>query len=79
MNYAVIENGSVANIIWLHEGNAAEFPTAVRLEDRPVQVGDTYEDGTFYRNGELVLTPAEEAAAYRAALETVGIETEGEA
>ena len=26
MNYALIEDGVVVNIIWLYEGNANEFP-----------------------------------------------------
>lgn len=76
MNYALIENGMVANIIWLYDGNAGEFPAAVKLGDRPVRIGDTYEDGHFYRDGAEVLTSAEEAAEYRAALAVLGIETE---
>lgn len=75
MNYALIENGIVTNIIWLHDGNAGEFPSAIKLEDRRVEAGDTYEDGHFYRDGVEVLTPAEEAAAYQAALAVLGIET----
>lgn len=75
MNYALIENGIVANIIWLYDGNAREFP-AIKLGERPVRIGDTYEDGKFYRDGAEVLTPAEEAAEYRAALAVLGIETE---
>lgn len=75
MNYALIENGMVTNIIWLYDGNAGEFP-AVKLGDRRVLIGDTYEGGHFYRDGAEVLTAAEEAAAYRAALAVLGIETE---
>lgn len=78
MNYALVENGIVTNIIWLNERNAAEWPNAVRLYDRMVEVGDTYEDGRFYRDGTEVLTAAEaaqqEAAAYAAALMTLGVE-----
>ena len=79
MNYALIENGVVSNIIWLYEGNAGEFPGAVALGDRPVLIGDTYEDGKFYRNGTEVLT-AEEAAVqaaalYAEALEMLGVNT----
>lgn len=76
MNYALIENGIVTNIIWLYDGNAGEFPTAVKLEDRRVEIGDTYEDGRFYRDGVEILTAAETAAAYQAALAVLGIETE---
>lgn len=79
MNYALIENGIVTNIIWLYETNADEFPGAVKLGERQVEIGDTYEDGRFYRDGAEVLT-AEEAAVqaaalYVEALETLGVET----
>lgn len=61
MNYALIENGIVTNLIWLYPGNANEFPGAIALGNRPVAIGDAYGDGTFTRNGEPVRT-AEEAA-----------------
>lgn len=78
MNYALVENGTVVNIIWLNERNAAEWPGAVRLGERMVEVGDTYEDGRwFYRDGTEVLTAAEaaqqEAAQYAAALQVMGV------
>ena len=69
MHYAWIENGVVTNIIWLYEGNAHEFPNAVKLSDVPAQIGDTYTDGVFYRNGEPVLTALEQANATIAALD----------
>ena len=79
MNYALIENGIVTNIIWMYETNAEEFPNAVRLGERQVEIGDTYEDGKFSREGTEVLT-AEEAAVqaaalYAEALETLGVNT----
>lgn len=79
MNYALIENGIVTNIIWLYETNADEFPDAVKLGERQVEIGDTYEDGKFFRDGAEVLT-AEEAAVqaaalYAEALETLGVNT----
>lgn len=67
MNYALIENGIVTNIIWLYPGNSDDFPNAVPTDDVPSGIGDTYEDGAFYRNGERVLTPMEEMAAADAA------------
>lgn len=80
MRYALISNGIVANVIWLNDKNASDFPTAVKLGDRPVTMGDTYADGKFYRDGEEVLTPMETAQAeieqYKAALQTLGVETE---
>lgn len=51
MNYALIENDIVTNLIWLHPMNAEEFPNAVSIENLPVAIGDTYEDGKFYRDG----------------------------
>lgn len=80
MNYALVENGTVVNIIWLNERNEAEWPNAVRLGERMVEVGDTYTDGKFYRAGVEVLTPMEQAQAeidaYKAALNELGVETE---
>lgn len=49
MNYALIENGVVINLIWLYEGNAHEFPNAVALGDRPVAIGDSYQNGVFIK------------------------------
>ena len=80
MNYALVENGTVVNIIWLNERNEAEWPNAVRLGERMVEVGDTYTDGKFYRDGVEVLTPMEKAQAemteYKAALQELGVDTE---
>lgn len=67
MRYAIIENGAVTNIIALRPTNAGEFPGAVALQDRPVGIGDSYQDGKFWRDGEEVLTPAEEIAAMQTA------------
>ena len=80
MRYALIDNGIVTNIIALNDRNAGDFPTAVKLGDRPVGIGDTYTDGKFYRDGAEVLTPMEQARAeiteYKAALHELGVETE---
>lgn len=81
MNYALIENGVVTNIIWLYETNADEFPGAVKLGERQVEIGDTYEDGRFYRDGVEVLTAEEaaqlEAVTYAEALQVLGVEVMG--
>ena len=61
MDYALIENGTVVNIIWLYSGNANEFPDAVPMNDIPVEIGDSYVDGAFYRDGERVLSETETA------------------
>lgn len=80
MRYALIDSGIVANVIVLNDRNAGDFPTAVKLGDRPVDIGDTYTDGKFYRDGVEVLTPMEQAQAeiteYKAALHELGVETE---
>lgn len=77
MNYALIENGVVTNVIWLHPANADDFPGAVPVDDVPVDIGDTYADGTFYRNGEKVLTFAEQmqmqTSDMRSALNLLGV------
>lgn len=60
MDYALIENGIVTNIIYLHPINADEFPSAVEIGGLPVAIGDSYTDGKFYRDGkEITLTPTE--------------------
>lgn len=59
MDYALIENGVVTNLIWLHYSNAHEFPNAVPLAGVPAGIGDTFLDGVFYRDGERVLSRTE--------------------
>lgn len=59
MNYALIENGIVTNIIWLYPGNASDFPNAVPMGEYPVAIGDTYENGLFFRDGVRVKTASE--------------------
>ena len=54
MNYALIENGVIVNIIYLSRANADEFPEAVNVDSHPVGVGDTFVDGVFYRNGQVI-------------------------
>ena len=80
MRYAIVTDGIVTNVIALNDRNANDFPTAVKLGDRPVGIGDTYADGKFYRDGAEVLTPMEQAQAeidaYKAALNELGVETE---
>lgn len=75
MRYAIITGGIVSNVIELNDRNAGDFPQAVKLGDRPVGIGDSCQDGKFYRDGAEVLTADEENAVLRAALETLGVET----
>lgn len=60
MDYALMENGIVVNLISLHPANEGDFPEAVPLCGVPVQIGDTLEDGVFYREGQRVLTVTQE-------------------
>ena len=76
MRYAIITGSIVSNIIQLNDRNAGDFPQAVKLGDRPAGIGDSYQDGKFFRDGNEVLTADEENAVLRAALETLGVETE---
>ena len=80
MRYAIVTGSIVTNVIELNARNASDFPTAVKLGDRPVGIGDTYTDEKFYRDGVEVLTPMEQAQAeidaYKAALNELGVETE---
>ena len=81
MNYALIENGVVTNLIWLYPANAAEFPGAVPLGGVPAAIGDAWDGECFCRNGERVLTPAQRAADdardMRNALSLLGVSLEG--
>lgn len=80
MNYALVENGVVTNIIWLYSANAGDFPSAVPCGDLPVAIGDTYDGADFYRGGERVLTALEQAQKdaedMAAALELLGVNSE---
>lgn len=86
MNYALVENGVVTNIIWLNERNEAEWPNAVRLYNRMVEVGDTYDGEKFRRDGTEVLTALEATSqaldtaneavsTYEAAMQVLGVDT----
>ena len=82
MNYALIDNGVVTNIIILYPGNASDFPAAVPCGDVPAAIGDTWDGEHFYRAGERVLTPLEQARKdaedMQAALALLGVENDAE-
>lgn len=59
MIFAVVKNEVVINVIALEKRTADAFPDAVAAGDIPVQIGDTYQDGAFYRDGAQLLTPLE--------------------
>ena len=82
MNYAIVEDGTVVNVIWLLPANAAEFPHAVPLGGVPAAIGDTWDGAQFLRDGQPVLTASQQAAAdaqdMRAALSLLGVTEESE-
>ncbi len=80
---ALVDNGVVVNVLWCSD-RESETETLIDTADRPVAIGDSYESGKFYRNGEEVLTPLQaamkknaeyeaELADARAALEMLGV------
>ena len=79
MNYALIENGIVENIIYLHPMNAEDFPNAVSFDEIPVAIGDEYRNGQFYRNGEIVkeVSTFAEMEDMRSALNELGVTING--
>ena len=74
-NFAVVENGIVTKVLWGMVYNMeTDFPNAVQIDDRNVQVGDTYENGVFLHDGQEIKTIAEEMADMKAALELLGVQ-----
>lgn len=59
-NMARIEDGVIAGIEWCSD-RTIDTDTLISVYDRPVTVGDIYDGQDFYRNGEKILTPLEEA------------------
>lgn len=57
---ALIENGTIINMLWCSD-TEPETDTIINPVDRPIAIGDTYSGGKFYRDGEEILTPLEEA------------------
>lgn len=55
MNYAVIDKeGKVTNIISIHPINVSDFCNTVNTQGLPVNIGDTYLNGAFLHNGEVI-------------------------
>lgn len=63
-----IENGVVVNLLWCSDA-VPETESLVNAGDFPVAIGDTYCDGRFYRNKEILLTEAE----MQQALQVLGV------
>ena len=73
MNYALIEDGVVTNIIWLSYTNADDFPNAVAMGGLPVAIGDTWDGEYFYRDGQRILTRNEKIQDMVDALTLLGV------
>lgn len=71
------KNNVVINIEWYSDA-FKESDILKEIYDYPVIVNDTYENGKFYRNGELVLNKLEKAYQknneYAEALLELGVE-----
>lgn len=81
MNYAIVENGIVTNVIILYSGNAKDFPSAVPCRDIPVAIGDTYDGQDFYRGGIKVVSALaaaqQDAEDMQDALAELGVTVDG--
>ena len=56
MNYAIIDNGIVSNIIVLAPDASDLFPNSVLCDGYAIEIGDSYINGKFYHDGEEVLS-----------------------
>jgi hypothetical protein len=65
MNFAIIENGFVVNII---VGPLPSGMDGISIGDKPVAIGDQYADGVFTREGVEIVTPAEYISQLESAL-----------
>ena len=72
MRYALVEDGVCVNIIVLLPYSAArDFPNAYPIDNIPVQIGDYLDRGVWMRNGQKVLTYAEENQAKIESIQSV--------
>lgn len=74
-NMALLENGVVTNILWCSD-TEPETDTMINCGELPAGIGDSYRDGAFYRDGEKILTPLEEALKKNAEYEDALAEIE---
>jgi len=57
---ALVEDNVVVNIMWCYD-DREETDVIKDPGDRLISIGDTYEDGTWYRDGVEILTQLEQA------------------
>lgn len=58
-NIAKVVNGIVDNIIWGDTNDFSEADGYIDVTDTNVQIGDSYMDGCFYRDGERIYSEKE--------------------
>lgn len=75
MNYAQIKDGIVVNVLSIRQAQAHEFPDCVPLDDIPAGIGDTYENGKFYRDGVEIKSTAQQLAEAQEILAILGGDT----
>lgn len=51
MNFAIVEDEVVTNVIWLSASNRGDFPNSVCVANRAVAIDDQFIDGVFIRDG----------------------------
>ena len=57
---ALLEDNAIVNLLWC--SNSEEETDALKeVGDYELRIGDTFEDGKWYRDGSELLTPLEEA------------------
>ena len=54
MEYALLNNSIVTNIIVIGRRSRNVFPYCVPINGLPVMIGDEYRDGKYYRNGQEI-------------------------
>lgn len=74
-NMARIEDGVIVGVEWCSD-RTVDTDTLISVYDRPVTIGDIYDGQDFYRNGEKILTPLEEAEKKNEEFESALIEIE---
>ena len=72
MNYAIVENRTVVNMI---VGPLPEGMDGIPVEGRPVAIGDHYSEGVFTQNGEIVMTDAERISVLQARIAELEAQT----
>lgn len=63
MDYAIVENGTVTNVVVLTQKDLPYFPDAVLIPEGTLTgIGDQYKDGKFYCDGEEITSQPWQAA-----------------